>query len=78
MLSPFLCIQYTRTINNHTTKERNKNMERKWELYDKLLESIGGEELALSLCKALSCDDMNDCLEYIARCFDIKEGGEDD
>lgn len=47
-------------------------MERNWELFDKLLESIGGDELALSLCKALSCDDMNDRLEYIANCFDIE------
>lgn len=77
-LSPFLCIQYTVTINNHITKERNKAMERKWDLYDKLLECIGGEELSLSLCKALSSDDMNETLEYIARCFDIEEGGEDD
>ena len=53
-------------------------MERKWELYDKLLECIGGEELSLSLCKALTSDTMNECLDYIAQCFDIEEGGEDD
>ena len=47
-------------------------MERKWTLYDKLLDALGGEELALSLCKALSSDDMNDCLEYIANCFDVE------
>lgn len=47
-------------------------MKRKWNLYDKLLECIGGEELALSLCKALSSDEMNECLEYIANCFDIE------
>ncbi len=46
-------------------------MERKWTLYDKLLDALGGEELALSLCKALSSDDMNDILDYIATCFDI-------
>ena len=49
-------------------------MERNWELYDTLIDVIGGEELALNLCKALSMDDMNDCLEYIANAYDIKGG----
>ena len=53
-------------------------MERKWKLFDTLIESLGGEELALCLCKAMSSDDMNDALEFIARCYDVKEGGEDD
>lgn len=47
-------------------------MDRNWELYDKLIEEIGGEELALSLCKALTSDDMNDYLKYIANCFDVE------
>lgn len=51
-------------------------MERNWNLYDELLEAIGGDELSLSLCKAMSCDDMNEYLEYIANCFDI--GGEEE
>ena len=53
-------------------------MKRKWALYDNLLEYLGGEELSLSLCKAMSSDDMNETLDYIARCFDIEEVGEDD
>ena len=48
-------------------------MDRNWELYDLLLETIGADELCLSLCKALSSDDMNSCLLYIADCFEIKE-----
>ena len=51
-------------------------MERNWELFDNLLEAIGSDELSLSLCKALSSDDMNECLEYIANCFEI--GGEEE
>ena len=53
-------------------------MERNWKLYDALIDAIGGEELALCLCKAMPCDDMNELLDYIALCFDIVEGGEDD
>jgi hypothetical protein len=47
-------------------------MDRKWDLYDELLEVLGGDELSLSICKALSSDDMNDVLEFIANCFDIQ------
>lgn len=54
-------------------------MDRNWTLYDKLLDALGGEELALSICKALSSDDMNTALQYIARCWDIDtEDDEDD
>ncbi len=52
-------------------------MERNWELFDTLMEAFGADELALSLCKAMSSDDMNDILGYIANCFDI-EGGEEE
>lgn len=52
-------------------------MERNWELFDTLTEAIGSNELALSLCKAMSSDEMNDILEYIANCFEI-EGGEEE
>lgn len=52
-------------------------MDRKWKLFDTLMEAIGADELALSLCKAMSCDDMNDILEYIANCFEI-EGDEEE
>ena len=47
-------------------------MDRKWDLFDELLDCIGGDELSLAICKALSSDDMNDCLEYIANCYDIE------
>lgn len=47
-------------------------MDREWNLYDTLLECIGGDELSLAICKALSCDEMNDVLEYIANCYDIE------
>lgn len=52
-------------------------MDRKWTLYDTLLEALGGEEFSLSLCKALSSDEMNSALEYIAQCWGI-EGGEEE
>ena len=47
-------------------------MDRKWDLYDKLLSALGGDELSLSICKALSSDDMNDILKYISNCYDIE------
>lgn len=53
-------------------------MERKWTLFDVLLSELGGDELALSLCKALSVDDMNDCLEYIAQAWDVETESEDE
>ena len=46
-------------------------MDRKWDLYDELLNTLGGDELSLAICKALSSDDMNDVLEYIAICYDV-------
>lgn len=52
-------------------------MDRKWTLYDTLLEALGGEGLALSICKALNADEMNSTLEYIAQCWDV-EGGEEE
>ena len=51
-------------------------MERKWKLFDTLIESLGGEEVALCLCKALSTDNMNDMLEYIAAAWDIIDESE--
>lgn len=54
-------------------------MDKNWKLFDKLNEELGGEELALSICKALSSDDMNTAFEYIARFWDIEtEDDEDD
>ena len=53
-------------------------MERNWKLFDKLNECLGGDELALSICKALSMDDMNVCLEYIAQAWGVENEGEDD
>lgn len=52
-------------------------MERNWRLFDLLLERIGGDELSLAICKALTMDEMNDILEYIANCEDINEGEEE-
>lgn len=53
-------------------------MERNWSLYDLLLDCLGGEDLSLAICKALSSDDMNSTLEYIARCYDIQGGENND
>lgn len=52
-------------------------MERNWELYDTLLNALGGEELSLSICKALSMDEMNGTLEYIAQVWEIEGGDEE-
>lgn len=48
-------------------------MERNWNLFDLLKETIGADELCLSICKALSMDDMNEILYFIANCFEIEE-----
>ena len=53
-------------------------MERNWVLFDVLMSELGSEELALSLCKALSMDEMNECLEYIAQAWGVESEGEDD
>ena len=53
-------------------------MERNWNLFDLLLERVGGDDLSLAICKALSSDDMNDTLEYIARCYDLQEDIDND
>lgn len=53
-------------------------MERNWVLFDVLMSELGGDELALSLCKALSSDDMNDCLEYIAQAWGVETESEDE
>lgn len=47
-------------------------MDKNWKLFDKLNEELGGDEFALSICKALTSDTMNDVLQYIARCWDIE------
>ena len=52
-------------------------MNRNWTLYDTLLEALGGEELSLSICKALSSDEMNSTLEYIAQVWEIEGGDEE-
>ncbi len=51
-------------------------MNRNWEIYDKLLEELGGDELSLSICKALTSDTMNDVLSYIATAWDITDESE--
>lgn len=53
-------------------------MERNWVLFDVLLSELGGDELALSLCKALPMDDMNDYLEYIARAWGVEIESEEE
>lgn len=45
-------------------------------VYDRILEAIGGDELSLSICEALSMDDMNETLDYIANCFEIESEDE--
>lgn len=44
-----------------------------YELLERLIEILGVEEVLNSLVKALSLDEINDNLEYIARVHDIEE-----
>ena len=41
-------------------------------LEDILKEEMGDNELLVALLRAMSCDDIIDNLEYIARCYDIE------
>lgn len=45
---------------------------RNYDLFDKLRETLGDEELLNNLMKAMSQDEMNDNLEYIAKMWDVE------
>ena len=45
---------------------------RNWELFDMLLETLGGEKVAEEIIHCLDSDRANRCLESIARDYDIE------
>ena len=51
---------------------------RNWELFDMLLESLGGEKLAEEFIRYMSSDTANRYLDSIAREFEIKYEEEED
>ncbi|NLC04247.1 MAG: hypothetical protein GX787_08230 [Tissierellia bacterium] len=49
-----------------------------WSLFDEVVEILGEEEVLLALAKALSSDELNENLAYIARVYDIREDEEEE
>lgn len=46
-------------------------------MYELLLEELGAECLLENLTRALSSNELNECLQYIARMYDIEIEGEE-
>ena len=51
---------------------------RNWELFDKLVEVLGGEKLAEELIRYMNSDTANRYLESIAREYEIEDEEEDE
>lgn len=51
---------------------------RNWELFDKLLENIGGEKVAEEVIRYMDSDTANRYLESIAREYEIEDEEEKD
>ena len=51
---------------------------RNWELFDKLVEVLGGEKLAEELIRCMNSDTANRYLESIARDYEIEDAEEED
>ena len=51
---------------------------RNWELFDRLLETLGGEKVAEELIRYLDSDTANRYLESIARDYEITDEEEED
>ena len=49
-----------------------------YDLFDKVRFCLGDEILLDNILKAIKCDELNDIIEYIARCYDIPREGEDE
>ena len=62
-------------VEDYVEKEA-QSMEKNWDLYTLLEETLGPEELAMNIAKGLSSDELNSSLEYIAQMYDI--GPEED
>lgn len=46
---------------------------RNWDLFDKLVETLGGEKLAEEIIRYMATDTANRYLESIAREYEIKD-----
>ena len=46
---------------------------RKWDLFDKLVETLGGEKLAEEFIRYMDSDTANKFLEMIAKDYEIEE-----
>ena len=51
---------------------------RNWDLFDNLLETLGGEKLAEELIRCMNSDMANRYLESIARDYEITDAEEED
>ena len=51
---------------------------RNWDLFDKLLETLGGEKLAEELIRYMNSDMANSALESIARDYEITDAEEEE
>ena len=51
---------------------------RNWDLFDNLLETLGGEKLAEELIRYMNSDMANRYLESIAREYEITDAEEED
>ena len=51
---------------------------RNWELFDNLVETLGGEKLAEELIRYMNSDMANRYLESIAREYEIEDEEEDE
>ena len=51
---------------------------RSWDLFDNLLETLGGEKVAEELIRYLDSDTANRYLESIAREYEIEDAEEED
>ena len=51
---------------------------RNWELFDNIVETLGGEKLAEELIRCMNSDMANRYLESIAREYEIEDAEEDE
>ena len=51
---------------------------RNWELFDNIVETLGGEKLAEELIRYMNSDTANRYLESIAREYEIEDEEEDE
>ena len=61
------------------SKEEEKKMDmRNWDLFDKLVEPLGGEKLAEEIIRYMDSDTANRYLESIAKEYEIEDEENED